>query len=238
MSLTFNGITSDSLDLIVERFPSRVVPSRKVEVFSIPGRNGDLTVSQNAWNNAILEYECYVSNKNNGLPVTLPSITSWLSSDPGYLRLEDSYDPSVYRLARFVGGTEVENIFNRYGRCTLEFDAKPQQFLLTGETAVSVSSSDTINNPTAFTALPIITIEGSGAVDFEINGELFQISDVPLSGIVIDSVLEDCYFGSTNLNSLLTLPAYSFPKLTAGTNTITYTGTVTKFELQPNWWRI
>ena len=40
--INWNGISSDSLNCIVEQYPTYTVPQRKQSAISVPGRNGDL----------------------------------------------------------------------------------------------------------------------------------------------------------------------------------------------------
>ena len=51
--INWNGITSDSLNCIVERYPTYTVPQRKQSAISVPGRNGDLLLQQQTYSNYI-----------------------------------------------------------------------------------------------------------------------------------------------------------------------------------------
>ena len=162
MSFTFNSISSDTMGLIVEKYPPRPFPARKVNIFNVPGRNGDLIVDQNAFENVIQEYEVYI--KGGAFQTKASAIANWLLSPACYQRLEDSYDPTVYREARFVGGVDFINSLNKYGRATIQFDCKPQRFPITPEVlTATITSSSTVNvtvpNSDGMFGCPLILFE-------------------------------------------------------------------------------
>lgn len=128
MSFTFNYVNSDDLGLVVEKYPDRVFPQRKAEVFDIPGRSGDLVVDDDAFSNVVQPYEVYISGGVSGMQQRAREIAHWLLNAKGYGRLTDSYTPGVYRNARVVGGASFLNALNKFGRGVLEFDCKPQRF--------------------------------------------------------------------------------------------------------------
>lgn len=237
MSLTFNGVTSDSLGVIVERYPDRVIPERIVETIRVPGRNGYLTRTE-GFRNVTQDYDIYVSAAAVGLPSAAASMTAWLLAPEGYQRLEDSYNPGIYRMGRLTNPQDLKNFFNRFGRCTLSFDCMPQRWLTSGEVTTTYTADATIDNPTAFEALPLIEVTGSGDIEISLGGYIVQIDD--LSGsVTLDCESQNAYDGSTNLNSQITLVNGSFPRLNPGANTLDIvSGTVTGIDITPRWWMI
>ena len=163
MSITFNGKSSDSLGVIVERVPNRHVPARRISPTAVAGRNGDVLIVDESFPNDTQDYEVYLSAEASGLPSVAKSCAEWLCSPKSYVRLTDSYDTSVYREACLVEGFDIENALNLFGRATISFTCKPQKFLTTGETA---TTSTSLTNPTAFDARPLITVSGSGTIEF------------------------------------------------------------------------
>ena len=127
--ITWDGITSDSLNCIVERYPVYTVPRRKQSAISVPGRNGDLLLQQQAYSNYIQAYDVYLSGPRNGskIPEVAQAVAAWLNVG-GYRKLVDDYTPGSYRMAFFQGPLEIENTLNLYGRATIEFTCKPQRY--------------------------------------------------------------------------------------------------------------
>lgn len=230
--ITWAGINSDTLGLTVERYPGRPRPTKKYSVISIPGRNGDLHVDTGAYTNYTQYYDIGIRGKTEGLPMAARSVADWLYGPAGYQRLEDSYEPDVFRMAYFAGPLDVENMLNILGRASIEFNCKPQRFLKSGEASVAVTSG--IYNPTAFPALPIINITGSGAGRLQVGKYVVEILSLDGS-ITLDSETQNAYDGTTNLNGTISAP--EFPQLIAGDNEISYTGAWT-IEITPRWWTL
>lgn len=226
----FDGFSSEDLGVFVEYYPQHIIPARKYEKLSVPGRNGDLLFTQDAYENTEREYQIYISAKGRKLNNAIQAVSEWLMK-PGYRRLEDSYDPEVYRMAYFVGGLSVENYFNEFGKATIVFDCMPQRWLKSGERTIQVVKNKNITNPTKFPAKPLIKVYGSGSGTLTITGS----STISLSNIseyiVLDSESMNAYKGLYNKNSDMT---GTFPEL-EGTFRFTWTGGITGVDLTPRW---
>lgn len=238
--ITFNGTASTAAGIkAVESYPALDRPRRKFTKMEIPGKTGDIVVFEDAWADYEQEYEIYAGTGATGsAPQKFIDVMSWLHSANGYARLEDTYDTSIYRLAYFVGPTDVENVLNRYGRAKIKFMCKGKRFLKSGETVVTVSSTNTnITNPTAFDSAPVIKVTGSGSGTLTVGGTLVTLNSID-TGMLIDCermVVTDSA-GTANLNSYMALG--DFPKITAGTSQVKFTGGVTKLEITPNYFVI
>lgn len=225
--ITFNGVTSDSLGLIVEYFPNYNIPTRKMSAFSVAGRNGDILYQQNAYENVIQTYECYIQGGSN-LSSAIQSVIAWLNVD-GYARLEDSYTVNQFRLAYCNNSAEVINKLNRFGRCVIEFSCKPQRFLTSGETEVTNPAS--LTNPTVYPAKPLIHVDSTADGSIDIDG----VTITCLAGeYYIDCDTQNAYFNDQNMNSYIS--ATEFPVL-SGTSTITITD-LTTVKVTPRWWTL
>lgn len=137
MSITWNGISSDDLGIVIQNVPEQNHPELKLDVVSIPGRNGDMIVSQNAWHNYEQQYDIFAGEADGEAPQKYFDIIAWLTSAKGYARLEDSFDPDHYRMAYFAGPLDVAFTLTRVGRATITFNCKPQRFLEDGSEYVT-----------------------------------------------------------------------------------------------------
>ena len=233
--ISWAGKTSDTLGVVVEHYPVRVVPERALTETEIAGRNGALIQYDGNWSNYEQEYEVYISAEKTGLVRAARAVAEWLSAPVGYQRLEDSYEPDVYRMAYYAGGQDIESILNRFGRATISFNCKPQRYLKSGEATKTLTGSGTLTNITQFDALPIITVYGSGVGTVTVNDTTVSISEID-SYIVLDCELMDAYKGTVNKNPYIS--AADFPVLKAGVNNISFTGGVTSLDIVPRWWTI
>ena len=226
--ITFNGISSDSKRVIVERIPNRHTPARRFKPQSVAGKNGDVLLVDKSFPNVEQEYEVYLSAEAVGLPSIARGAAEWLCAPVDYAELTDDYDTTVYREAYLASGYDIENALNKFGRCTISFSCKPQKYLLTGTSAVTVADGDTIANPTPFEARPLITVSGVGTLT--INGYEIEILES------VSNFLINCETQEAADNSKIY--CLDFPVLTGGANTIEADSGITSISIVPRWWTL
>lgn len=232
------------LPVVVEEFPAIRHASRKHKTYSVPGRNGDIIVQQDAFENIILPYKVFAGN-GAYVPASWSTISDMLYLK-GYQKLQDIADPGHFRLATYNGPTDAEFYWNQTGRATLEFDCRPERFLESGDfTEIYTPELDANNdpvvqkivNPTAWTAKPLIIahISSGGSGTITVNGVALTLSTVPGTQIVLDCEREDAYLGATNLNAYV---SGTFPTFVSGENTLLLGGDITSLDITPRWWEI
>lgn len=229
----WHGVSSDDVQLIVERFPDIYIPARKQEKISVPGRNGDVLIQEDAFENVAQRYEIYISAERAKIPRIARMVTEWLCVK-GYQRLEDSYWLDSFRLANFAGSLEIENVLNRFGKAAIEFDCKPQRFLHIGEDVTTFTGAGKIINPTPFASAPLIKVNGSGSGTVTIGDTTVSLTDIS-EYVMLDCDIQDAYKGIVNKNSTMT---GSFPKIEGGEQVVSFTGGITSLEITPRWWTL
>lgn len=229
----WNGGSSDDFSLIVEAYPVRPVPRRKITKVSVPGRSGDILFPEDAFENVSQSYDCYISAEQRNLPIVSTPIISWLCA-PGYHRLEDSYSPEIYRVAQYAGGIDIENTFNLFGRVTITFDCRPQRWLKSGEIAKHLTASGAkLFNPTGQLAKPLVTVYGSGAGTLKVGLQTLNLTDC--NGVTLDCETENAFRDAENLNNTI---SGEFPALSRGETQITWSGGITSIDIKPRWWSL
>lgn len=228
----FNGKSGDDFNFRVERFPAVIIPTRKNEKISVPGRNGDLLIQQDAFENVVQRYEIYISAEKEKLTNVTHKIAEWLCVK-GYQRLEDSYFLDTFRLAAFQGGVEIANVLNRFGRATIEFDCKPQRWYKFGDQFLDVTNGATLLNPSLFTAKPLIETTGSGSGTLTINDNTLTMTDT--NNMTIDCDSMQIYRSGISKSGTISGEFFELP---AGESTISWTGGITGVRIKPRWWTI
>lgn len=127
--------------MIVEKLPVLRRPRRKGSVVSVPGSNGSIAMETGGFETYVQPYEVAVTNLQNGVAVSARNIADWLLNSSGFLRLEDSFEPDVFRLARFSGPFDIEPVMDQDGKATIEFEVQPQRYLKIGENRIRISRS-------------------------------------------------------------------------------------------------
>lgn len=239
----FAGKRSTDFGLVVERYPKRPKPARRVNTYQIPGRSGLLRGDTGTYDNVLASYDCYFRGKDD----EAAAIAQWLYTAPGYSRLSDTYSPGFFSYAAFDGPLDIENILNRFGRCTITFTCLPERYSEDGQEPLTFypdpdvrTYSFTLVNPYQFTAKPLIRLTGQLATSVTINRRAFSVSSIP-TYLDVDSDMQNVYKGSVSYNNLVTVPT-EFPVLDPGENYIVVAGeriqSVSEITIWPRWWRL
>lgn len=210
-------------------------PDKDVTFFPIPGKNGDLSISNDRFNNIEISINCFI---RTNFKENYSNLINFLASQEGYGRLETSTEDDIYREAAFVKGIQPDTgAFLKYGQFTLVFNCKPQKWLKSGEVAINLTTTTTtVNNPTNFTAKPLFEMVSTGKITVGSNAVQLTANT---STTFIDSEIQDAYEGTINRNGDLII-TNGFPVLVSGNNTITLSSRGTGFTLKmyPRWWKL
>ena len=161
-TFTYNGHSSNEYGIRIEKMPVLNRPSRKFQVSSVSGRNGNIYQMEDAWEEIIQPYAIFAGDNANGSAVaSFSQIAEWLHSADDYAVLSDTYDTTHYRLAVFVDNVDIESMWHTFGRAVINFRCRPEHYL-TGQTS-TITSGTVINNTTNHIAKPVITLTGGGA---------------------------------------------------------------------------
>lgn len=236
----FAGRCSADFHLTIEKLPTIKAPARKYKTVSVAGRNGDLHIFENAYDNFTRSYECWFRHPEAATPELAHEIKAWLLSSGGDQVLQDTYDPQHYHLATYVDQMDIEHLLGRFGKCTIQFDCAPQAFLKRGKFPIEFQNAGALCNPTAFTALPLIQVYGTGSGTLTIDGTVVEIHTVD-GYLILDSDTQNAYTLSdtgvaVNRNSSIYAP--QFPELAPGSNEIAFGGDIERIEIIPRWWEL
>lgn len=202
--------------------------------YKIPGRSGALIEYDGTYQNRTITALCYLLDyaMENGID----DINAWLLSGNGYFRFEDTEDTKHFMLARSTNGIEKKVRMGMLNAFLLEFDAKPQRYLKLGEKPVEVSTTKSIYNPTAFPALPLLEIDGSGNITVVINNVELTVND--LDGVITyDAETDNAYNGAQNMNGSIYVGGSIL--LPPGKTDISFvSGTVSSLKITPRWWEL
>ena len=209
-------------------------PERDEEQIEVPGRNGELTIDNGRYKNIVITYPAFVVRdfKRN-----IAALRNYLLTQRGYQRLEDTYHPDEFRIAKWDGKFEADPTDDLgSGKFKLNFDCYPQRFLKSGENVITLNTSDIVYNDTLNEAKPLIRAYGTGT--FTIDGVTITITEA--DGYTdIDCDLQEAYKDTfaINCNDNIELTDGVFPEFKPGSNLVTMIG-ITKLEITPRWWRL
>lgn len=194
-SLTFDGEDSRDYGVYITGQAVFNAPEREVEMISIPGRNGQFALDKGRFENIEVTYPAGIfANTEAEFAEAVSNFRNLLCSKRGYVRLQDEYHPDEYRMAIYKSGLELENVALKAGEFEITFDCKPQRYLTSGETVLTVTNGGTVTNPTLFDASPLLQLSGYGKI--AINGNQMSVNSGPLGNINVSS------YAQTSMTSL------------------------------------
>ena len=183
-AFTFDGESSLNYGVYLTGEGVFNAPERAVEMIEIPGRNGNYALDQGRFQNISLTYRAgLVDYSEADFATKMSAVRNWLCSKVGYCRLEDDYNTGEYRMAVYMSGIEVDHDDLQTGEFDITFDCKPQRWLTSGETAVSVANNGTLNNTTPFESKPLLQIWGYG--DIQVNNDIIKIISEPIGTVTV-----------------------------------------------------
>ena len=140
--IRFNGISSADFGCTIERRPNHTRGSRRGELIEVPGRNGAAVLEDGSFATYKQEYVMAFKEGDTMPPYKRAAqVAEWLLGSRGFCRLEDDFEPNVYRMARYAGALNIEQVADEYGRVVLEFECQPQRYLKSGEVETRVESN-------------------------------------------------------------------------------------------------
>ena len=229
--ITFNGQSFRDYGCYFDGSQLFSTPSKDISFYSVPGKNGDLSISNDRYLNITRNINCFI---RENFTSNFPSLMNYLLSQDGYGRLESTKEPDIFMMAQFVDSIEpTTGAFLKYGSFTLTFNFKPQKWLKSGENEITVTTGATLVNPSLMPSKPLISVVGTGSITI---GTSVLALATNTSTTLIDCEMEDAYEGTINRNPNLTV-TNGFPTLVSGNNSITISG-FTSVKITPRWWRL
>jgi phage-related protein len=217
----FNGQSSEEYDTIIKNLTVISRPERVVQRVSVAGRDGDLTISDDAYSTIPVLISCLWEKD---MPVDL--INQWLSGK-GDLVL--SYKPDRRYKAEITGVIGIQSL-GAYLQADVTMTVQPFDYEAVPE-VLELTASQTIYHPGTRWSLPIITVYGEGTLTIG-DYTLVITATGGEDHVVINSEIGECYYGNDNRGDKVT---GDFPVLDPGEITVTIGAGITAVEIQGNW---
>ncbi|MBK0348235.1 phage tail family protein [Aerococcaceae bacterium zg-ZJ1578] len=222
----FNGVSSKDMGLRIMNQVVSESTGRDIERVQVPGRDGDLLLSNNRLKSVEKSFPCKLIVKDN-LTMAGEKISQWLLVD-GYKDLELSWDANYLYKAAFIETFAIEEILRQFGEVKLNFLVYPVKFLKTSLVSKSVRNGEVITNSGNVKAKPIIKLIGNGECVLTINNRKTKVINVQ-NNLVLDMQKNMVYSGAVTAawDKVVRSPEYMLPYLDVGSNTISWTGNFT-----------
>lgn len=223
--IILNGTSSLTIPgLLIQNLPPISKPKIRTEIEEIDGRDGDIVTT--------LGYGAYDKEFKVGLygDFDIDQIIEYFNSQ-GIVIF--SNEPDKYYNYQIIEQIDFNKLL-RFKEANIRLHVQPfkysaednqKEFTITNQTSITIRNNGNIYSR------PVITITGSGTINLSLNNnQIFTISMGTYTSITIDTNNMNAYNGSTLLNRYITGNYDNF-KLNVGKNTISWTGTITKIEI-------
>lgn len=206
----------------MEFLPERISPKRRDEAIVISGRHGTLTATDGTFETYILQAEFILKDISK-----IDKICSHFKGE-GDLIFSSNLDRK-YK-ARVNNQVEFSRIIRSLKRFVVEFEVQPFMYEA-APSNLTLTEPTSILNIGTFESEPIVTVYGQGDITLTINNSNIILNGVE-GKITINSEILNAYKDTLSLNNKM---SGDFPVFSVGENIISWTGSVTKLEITPNW---
>ena len=224
--LILNGKNSINIKgLIIQKLPPISKPKIRTQIEEIDGRDGDIVTP--------LGYSAYDKKFSIGLygDFDIDEIIAFFNTS-GIVVF--SNEPDKFYHYEIVSQIDFERLI-RFRTAEVTMHIQPFKYSATDNDKVFNITNETsiqIRNAGNIYSKPTITIYGSGNIGIYLNEvQLFQIQLENIGSITIDTEKMEAYKEGNLLNRLVSGNYDNF-KLNVGKNIISFTGSVTKIEIQ------
>jgi len=226
--IILNGINSNTITgLLISKLPPITKPKQRNSVEEIDGRDGDIVTT--------LGYSAYDKTIEIGLygDFDIEDVMTFFNGE-GTVTFSNEED--MYYNYQILDQIDYEKLI-RFRTAKVKMHVQPFKYSsVEGTRTFNITSQEqiTINNSGNYVSKPVITINGSGTINLNVNG--YEVLVINLgesaSTITIDTAKMEAYNQSTGqlMNRSVT-GDYDNLYLNAGKNIISWTGTVTEIQI-------
>lgn len=221
--IILNGKNSDFVQgLLIQSLPPISKPLLRTQIEEIDGRDGDIVTP--------LGYSAYDKTISIGLHgnFNIDEVIKYFDTE-GIITF--SNEPYKYYKFQMISQIDFERLV-RYRTANVTFHVQPfkwstiefmKSFNVEGETEIEIKNTGNVK------AKPVITLYGSGTINLSLNGMQIFVIDL-LDEITLDIASMEAYTGGI-LKNRQVKGNYDNFLLNIGVNTISWTGNLTKIEI-------
>ena len=216
----------------------------RTESLIIPGRSGVIKKWDGSYESRTITAECYLLRHT--VERDINAVNSWLVSEPGYFRFEDTADFKHFMYAQALSGVDRQLRASLMIAFELVFEADPRRFLKSGERGMLIWDpaqsiyNYRIINPTLYASSPLLkmTVESKKKYEFEFENGKITVHSGEYSGVLFyDSENDRAYNETVDMNEFVV--SEGDIRLPGGESTIGVSANGNgRLEILPRWWEI
>lgn len=222
----WNNKDSRDAGIWVTKLPSISRAEERVKRVKIPGRSGDVVITEgeDIYNSYVRE--CIITVDANK---DYTDILSWLR---GSGEVIFSNEPDRKYFARIVGAISFDRTHNSLHQATIQFYCQPLKGQYPPESSIDVVDSMEIVNPGDVYSKPIITLVGQGEASLTIGTYTMSFTNLP-GMLIIDCDAEMITAMDDGVNAWNNVWEGEYFRIAPGINAVTISGCTA--SVAPNW---
>ena len=226
--IILNGVNSNTITgLLISKLPPITKPKQRTTVEEIDGRDGDIVTK--------LGYSAYDKEIEIGLygDFDIDDVMTFFNGE-GTVTFSNEEDK--YYNYQILDQIDYEKLI-RFKTAKVKMHVQPFKYsAVEGTRTFTISSEEeiTINNSGNYVSKPVVTINGTGTINLEVNG--YEVLVINLgdsaNSVTIDTANMEAY--NQNTGQLMNRDVtgdYDNLYLNAGKNIISWTGTITQIQI-------
>lgn len=227
--IKLDGKSSMDLGLAITKRPSFPAPKRRYETFDIPGRDGELFIDQEKYDDISTEISFnYIVDHDDMWHEKWRRCKDWLLKG-GIRKLELSDDKYFYRKVKLIELSTNERNTRMSGEFSATMVIDPYSYLISGTFMYPYVQ---VRDNNYGICQPIYYITGEGMCTLSINNKSMTINVG--QHIYIDTALQLAYRKDGSLRNTSVSGVYEDLYLVSGKNDIKITSGF-ELQIQPNW---
>ena len=204
------------------------VSQKQIETISIAGRNGTLTKELGFLDRSItVDFNFKTRDRNDNMSKKIRNITSLLLNAK---KISFTDDKEVYYKVKAVSVSDIERTLRMLGSFSVTFTVDPFAYYNL-YSKILLTNHSKIYNIGTYESEPCIKVFGTGNVTLNINNKELILKDIN-GYIEIDTELKETFKDNVSKNDK---KVGEYPSFVVGENMISWSGNVTKIEIEPRW---
>lgn len=221
----YKGISSEDMGLKITSMTPPQKAEQRSETLIVPGRSEPVFRTYDEYSSHSIDISCIITDISRQRDVF-----SWLTGSGKFIR---GSEPDKYYTVKSCSMISSTRISDEIREFSISFECMPFAYAIENEPVII--DSGVIDNNGSIPCEPVITIEGNGYIELNVNSEVWKLTDIDGS-ITIDTPRNLAYKDNNVLLSKISRYDNNvyLPMLNVGTNSISASGDVSKISVIKN----
>ena len=225
----WKGVDSRSMGVHIIKYPPILRAPERLKYVTVPGRAGDLTIREGEGVYDAYDRSMEVSNARGA---DINTARAWLSgTGPLIMGNEPGYEYDVTMQAQL----QMDKIMRGFWGGVLTMHTQPFKRKIPREATLNITATDTvIINPGSVPAAPTVRLYAGSTAAAAVTLGGKTLSFASMGAVTVIDLENEWLFDGSGAR-LLNAAAGEFGKIPPGRSLVSFTGSITRVEIEPDW---